>query len=82
MNYKLKEILLGVLYATVTMLFMLGMLPWTMVSSIFGCIVAMLAILRIRKKARNEENVAFFTVSYMAVIIVSMLLLSSLSISA
>lgn len=82
MNYKLKEILLGIAYAVVTMLFMIGMLPWTLVSSIIGCVVAMLAILRIRKKTRMEEDVKFFTISYMAVIIISMLILNSLQAAA
>lgn len=82
MNYKLKEILLGIAYAIVTMLFMIGLLPWTLVSSIIGCVVAMLAILRIRKKTRKEEDVKYFTISYMAVVIICMLLLNSLSISA
>ncbi len=81
MNYKLKEILLGIAYAIVTMLFMIGLLPWALVSSIIGCVVAMLAILRIRKKTRKEEDVKCFTISYMAVVIICMLLLNSLSIS-
>ena len=72
MNYKLKEILLGIAYSIVTMLFMIGLLPWTLVSSVIGCGVAMLAIRRIRKK----------TISYMAVIIISMLILNSLSAAA
>lgn len=79
MNYKLKEILLGIAYGAVTMLFMIGMLPWTLVSSVIGCVVAMLAIWRIRRKTRREEDVKFFTISYMAVVIISMLILNSLS---
>ena len=79
MNYKLKEILLGIAYGVVTMLFLIGMLPLQMISSIIACVVAMLAILRIRRKKNAEEEVKFFTVSYMAVIIVAMLLLNSLS---
>ncbi|MBQ7953823.1 MAG: hypothetical protein IJ332_03680 [Clostridia bacterium] len=82
MNYKLKEILIGIAYSVVTMVFMIGILPWTLVSSIIACVVAMLAILRIRKKTHKEENVNYFTISYMAVIIICMLLLNSLSISA
>ncbi len=81
MNYKLKEILIGIAYAVVTMLFMIGLVPWEMVSSIIGCVVAMLAILRIRKKTRKEEDVKYFTISYMAVVIICMLLLNSLTIS-
>lgn len=82
MNYKLKEIFLGVVYGIVTMLFMVGLLPWTLVSSILGCVVAMLAVFRIRRRKNTSENVTFFTVSYMAVIIICMLVLNSLSISA
>lgn len=82
MNYKLKEILLGVAYSIVTMLFMIGLLPWTLVSSVIGCGVAMLAIRRIRKKTRAKQDVKFFTISYMAVIIISMLILNSLSAAA
>lgn len=81
MNYKLKEILIGIGYALVTMLFMIGMLPWSLASSIIGCVVAMLAIIRIRKKTRKEEDVKYFTISYMAIIIISVLLFNSLSIS-
>lgn len=82
MNKKLKEILLGVAYAVVTMLFIIGALPWTLVSSIIGCVVAMLAIWRIKKKMRAEEDVKYFTVSYVAVIVVIMLFINSLSIGA
>lgn len=82
MNFKLKEILLGIVYGIVTMLFMIGILPWSLVSSIVGCMVAMLAILRIKKGTSEKKNVVFFTLSYMVFIVVSMLLLNSLSISA
>ena len=82
MNYKLREILIGVVFGVVTMLFMIGILPWSMVSYIIGCVVAMLAILRIRKKTSKGEDVKFFTISYMAVIIVCILFINSLSISA
>lgn len=82
MNKKLNEILLGVAYAVVTMLFIIGALPWTLVSSIIGCVVAMLAIWRIKKKMRAEEDVKYFTVSYVAVIVVIMLFINSLSIGA
>ena len=82
MNEKLKEILLGIVYGIVTMLFMIGILPWSLVSSIVGCMVAMLAILRIKKGTSEKKNVVFFTLSYMVFIVVSMLLLNSLSISA
>ena len=82
MNSKLKEILLGTLYGIVTMLFMIGLLPWSLLSSILGCATALLAILRIRKRKNAGENVNHFTVSYMAVIIICMLILNSLSISA
>lgn len=82
MNYNLKEVLLGIAYGIVTMLFMIGLLPWAMVSSVLGCMVAMLAIWRMRKKMKKEETVTFFTVSYMAIIIISILLINSLSISA
>ncbi len=82
MNYKLKEILLGVAYGVVTMLFMLGLLPWALASSVMGCVTAMLAILRIRKMKNAGKNVACFTVSYMLVIIICMLLINSVSISS
>ena len=82
MNYKLKEILLGIFYGVVTILFMIGMLPWALVSSIIGCVVAMLAILRIRKKKNAGESVVHFTVSYMTVVILATMFLNSLSISA
>ena len=82
MNENLKEILLGVLYGIITMLFMIGMLPWSLVSSLIGCGIAMLAVWRIRKRMRAGDSVRCFTVSYMAVVIVAMLLLNSLSIGA
>ena len=82
MNYNLKETLIGIIYAIVTMLFMVGMLPWSLVSSIIGCVVEMCAILRIRKKTKTEESVKFFTISYVTVVIVIVLFLNSISISA
>ena len=82
MNDKLKEALLGVLYGLVTMLFMIGLIPQKMLSSIFGCVVAVFAIWRIRKRTGAKKDVGFFTISYMAVIIILILLLNSLSISA
>lgn len=82
MNENLKEILLGIAYGIVTMLFIIGLLPWVLVSSILGCVVAVLAVWRIRKKMRAEESVKHFTISYMAVIIVIMLLINSLSTGA
>ena len=80
MNEKVKEILLGITYGIITMLFIIGLLPWSMVSSILGCVVAVIAIWRIMKKTRAEESVKHFTISYVAVIIVVMLLINSLSI--
>ena len=82
MNDKLKEVLLGILYSVVTILFLIGLLPWDLVSRIVACVVAMLAIRRIRKRKNNQENVSYFTISYMAIIIVSILLLNSISIGA
>ena len=82
MNNNLKEVLLGILYGVITMLFMIGLIPATLVSSILGCVVAMLAILRIRKRTKEEKSVKYFTISYMAVVIIVILLLNSLSISA
>ncbi len=82
MNKKISEILLGIAYGIVTMLFVMGLLPWAMVSSILGCVIAMLAIWRIRKKMRAEESVRHFTISYTAVIIIFMLFINSLSIGA
>lgn len=82
MNGKLKEILFGIGYGVVTMLFMIGVVPSRLISSVMGCVMAMLAILRIRKRTRAEESVVPFTVSYMAVIIFSVLFLNSISISA
>lgn len=82
MNEKLREILLGIAYGIITMLFIIGLLPWSLVSSILGCVVAVIAIWRIRKKMREEEDVKYFTISYMAVVIVIMLLINSLSIGA
>lgn len=80
MNEKVKEILLGITYGIITMLFIIGLLPWSMVSSILGCVVAVIAIWRIMKKTRAEESVKHFTISYVSVIIVVMLLINSLSI--
>ncbi|MEE1042586.1 MAG: hypothetical protein UH854_01340 [Clostridia bacterium] len=82
MNKKVKEILLGITYGIITMLFMIGLLPWTMVSSIMGCVIAVVAIWRIMKKTRAEESVKHFTISYVAVIVVAMLIINSLSIGA
>lgn len=82
MSEKLKEILLGITYGIITMLFMIGLLPWTMVSSIMGCVIAVVAIWRIMKKTRAEESVKHFTISYVAVIVVAMLIINSLSIGA
>lgn len=82
MNEKLREILLGVAYGIVTMLFVMGLLPWALVSSILGCVVAVLAIRRIRKKMSAEESVKHFTISYVAVVIIIMLFVNSLSIGA
>ena len=64
------------------MIFMLGILPWYLVSALLGCGVAMLVIRRIRKKMNVKESVTAFTISYMVFIILSMLLLNSLSIGA
>ena len=82
MNEKLKEILLGITYGIVTMLFIIGLLPWSLVSSILGCVIAVLAIWRIRKRMNAEESVKYFTISYMVVVIVIMLLINSLSTGA
>ena len=83
MNAKLKEILLGILYSIFTILFLLGMIPpWELVSRIVACVIAMLAIRRIRKRKNNNENVSYFTISYMALIIICILLLNSISIGA
>ncbi len=82
MNEKLKEILLGITYGIVTMLFIIGLLPWSLVSSILGCVIAVLAIWRIRKRMNAEESVKHFTISYMVVVIVIMLLINSLSTGA
>lgn len=82
MNHKLKEILLGIGLAVLTMLFMIGLLPWELISSLLGCVVAMVAVWRIRKRKNAGETVVHFTVSYIAVIIIAMLLLNSITISA
>jgi len=82
MNAKLKEILLGILYSIFTILFLIGLLPWDLVSRIVACVIAMLAIRRIRKRKNNNENVSYFTISYMALIIICILLLNSISIGA
>ena len=82
MSKNVKEILLGISYGIVTMLFIIGLLPWTMVSKILGCVVAVFAIWRIMKMMRAEESVKHFTISYMSVIIVAMLFLNSLSVGA
>ena len=76
MNSKISEILKGVGCGVATMLFMIGLLPWDLVSKIIACVIAMLAIMRIRKMQANGESVAAFTVSYVAVIIVVMLVLN------
>lgn len=76
MNKKLSEILKGIGCGIATMLFMIGLLPWDLVSKIIACIIAMLAILRIRKMQGNGEPVAAFTVSYVAVVIVVMIILN------
>ena len=82
MNSKLKEVLLGILYSALTILFIIGLLPWDLVSRIVACVIAMLAIMRIRKRKNNNENVSYFTISYMAVIVIFILLFNSISIGA
>ena len=82
MNSKLKEVLLGILYSALTILFIIGLLPWDLVSRIVACVIAMLAIRRIRKRKNNNENVSYFTISYMAVIVIFILLFNSISIGA
>ena len=82
MNGNLKEILVGIGYGIVTMLFMIGLVPSRMLSSILGCLIAVFAIIRIRKRTKAEEKVACFTISYMAVIVIFVLLLNSISVSA
>lgn len=82
MNKKLREVLLGILYSVLTILFLIGLLPWVLVSRIVACVIAMLAIRRIRKRKNNGENVSYFTISYMAIIIICILLLNSISIGA
>lgn len=76
MKYELKEILIGILYGILTMLFMIGMLPWDLVSKLIGCIIAMFAVWRIKNKMRDGVAAAPFTVSFMAVVIIITLLLS------
>lgn len=76
MNRKLSEILKGIGGGIATMLFMMGLLPWDLVSKIIACVIAMIAIMRIRKMQNNNESVAAFTVSYVAVIVVVMLVLN------
>lgn len=78
MNLKIKEVLKGILYGVVTMIFMIGALPWDLVSKIIGCIIAMLAIRRIKKLTAEGKSVASFTVSYIAVIILTTLFLTPL----
>ena len=71
-----KEIMLGLIYGIITVLFMLGILPWEMFTKIFACIVAMAAIFRIRKKMNLGQKPTAFTISYVAVLALSTVLLS------
>lgn len=78
MKNNMKEILLGFLYGAVTMLFMIGLLPADLVSKIIGCVVAVLAILRMKKKMDAGEKPVCFTVSYVFVIVFVTAVISSL----
>lgn len=78
MKNNMKEILFGFLYGVVTMLFMIGLLPADLVSKIIGCVVAVLAILRMKKKMDAGEKPVYFTVSYVFVIVFVTVIISSL----
>jgi len=75
---NVKELLLGFLYGFGTMLFLIGMLPWELVSKIIACVIAMLAILRIRKKAPANK---VFAGGYIGFVAVCMILLNLISTS-
>lgn len=74
-----RELITGILYGIATILFLIGLLPWDMISKIIACIFAVLAIRRIRSNIRENKSVKVFTISYVAVIVVSILLLNALS---
>lgn len=76
MKDKLIEFLKGIGLGVVTMLFMIGMLPWDLVSKLIGCAVAVVVIRRIRKRTNEQLPVGWFTAGYVAVIVVVTLLLS------
>lgn len=82
MNSKIKDILKGIGLALLTMICMLGVTPWTLVSSVLGCIVAVFVIWRIFKRKKEELPVVHFTVSYVVAIIIFVIVLNSISISA
>ncbi|MBR0276847.1 MAG: hypothetical protein IJQ50_00080 [Clostridia bacterium] len=69
---NVREVFLGLLFGLITVLFMIGLLPWDMISKIIACIIAMLAILRINKKAPEKD----FAYSYIAFIAVSAVVFS------
>ena len=76
MKEKLMELLKGIGLGVVTMLFMIGMLPWDLVSKLIGCAVAVVVIRRIRKRTNEKLPVGLFTTGYVGVIIVVTILLS------
>lgn len=82
MSNKIKDVLKGVGLAFLTLVCMLGITPWTLVSSILGCVVAVFVIWRIFKRKKEELPVAHFTVSYVATIMIFVIILNSISISA
>ena len=82
MSNKIKDVLKGVGLAFLTMVCMLGITPWTLVSSILGCVVAVFVIWRIFKRKKEELPVVHFTVSYVAAIVIFVIILNSISISA
>ena len=80
---KIKEFLIGAAYALVTMIFMVGIIPNAdFVSKILGCVVAMLAVWRIRKKTAAGEKPAAFAAGFVTVAAVLTILIRLISAGA
>lgn len=83
MKTNVIETLKGAGMGFVTILFMVGIIPNAdFVSKLLGCAVAMAAVWRIRKKTAEKQPVGCFTVGYISVVVVLILLVNLISAGA
>lgn len=83
LDMKIKEFLKGAAYALVTMLFMVGIIPNAdFVSKIIGCVIAMLAVWRIRKKTAAGEKAGAFAAGFVSVAAVLTIIIRLISAGA